>query len=200
MPSPPAAGDRRSARAHHAVLDAALALVREGGYARLTVDALAVSSGVSKATIYRWWPHKAAILMEAFLTAVEADIAFPDSGSLREDLVTQTVALARVLRDPHLGALVVALLGEAQHDDDLATAFRNGWQSPRRAAGRDIVNRARTRGEIRSDADPDLVLDGVYGPVYLRLLFGHAPLDEQALRQIVDQVLQGIAPPRRAPD
>lgn len=105
-----------------------------------------------------------------------------------------------MLRDPHLGALVVALLGGAQHDDDLATAFRNGWQSPRRAAGRDVVNRARTRGEIRDDTDPDLVLDGVYGPVYLRLLFGHAPLDEQALRQIVDQVLEGLTPPPRAPD
>lgn len=181
------------------MLDAALRLLRENGYARLTVDALAVSSGVSKATIYRWWPHKAAILMEAFLTSVEADIAFPDSGSLREDLVAQTGALTRVLRDPHLGALVVALLGEAQHDDDLATAFADGWQSPRRAAGRDVVNRARTRGEIRDDADPDLVLDGVYGPVYLRLLFGHAPLDEQALRQIIDQVLDGLAPPRPDP-
>lgn len=199
VPSPTASADRRSARAHHAVLDAALGLLRDRGYARLTVDALSVSSGVSKATIYRWWPHKAAILMEAFLTSVEPDISFPDSGSLREDLVAQTVALATVLRDPHLGALVVALLGEAQHDDDLATAFRDGWQSPRRAAGRDVVNRARARGEIHPDADPDLVLDGVYGPIYLRLLFGHAPLDEPALRRIVNQVLDGIASQSDAP-
>lgn len=186
--------ERRSARAHQAVLGAALALLRETGYRQMTVDAIAVRSGVSKATIYRWWPHKAAILMEAFLTSVETDIAFPDSGSLREDLVTQMSALIRVLRDPYLGALIVALLGEAQHDTQLAAAFRDGWQLPRRSAGRGALARARERGEISSDTDLELVLDGVYGPLYLRLLFGHAPLDDASLNQLVDQVLDGLTP------
>lgn len=176
------------------MLDSALSLFRAGGYARLTVDAIATGAGVSKATIYRWWPHKAAILIEAFLDAVEADLAFPDRGSLRQDLVAQVAALARVLRDPHLGALVVALLGEAQSDADLATAFRDRWQSPRRAAGLEVVARAVERGEVRADVDPELVLDGVYGPLYLRLLFGHASLDESELARLVDQVLLGVAP------
>jgi len=193
MPHPPSA-ERRSVRAHQAVLDAALKLFRESGYAGLTVDSIATGAGVSKATIYRWWANKAAILIEAFLASVEPDIGFPDAGSLREDLVAQALSLAKVLGDPHLGALFVALLGEAQHDVDLATAFRDDWQSPRRAAGIEVVNRARARGEIRSDADPELVLDGVYGPLYLRLFFGHAPLDEQSLRQLIDQVLNGLAP------
>lgn len=193
--SQPPSSTRRSARAHHAVLDVALELFRERGYARLTVDSIAAAAGVSKATIYRWWPNKAAILIEAFLTSVEPRIAFPDSGSLREDLVAQASSLARVLRDPHLGALVVALLGEAHHDDDLARAFRDDWQTPRRIAGTEVIDRAKARGELREDADPELLLDGVYGPLYLRLLFGHASLDEQALDQLVGQVLHGVNRP-----
>ena len=174
------------------MLDAALKLFRERAYAGLTVDSIALEAGVSKATIYRWWSNKAAILIEAFLASVEPHIRFPDSGSLREDLVAQAISLAAVLGDPHLGALMVSLLGEAQHDVDLATAFRDGWQSPRRVAGLEVVNRAIARGEIHADADPELVLDGVYGPLYLRLLFGHAPLDEPSLRQLIDQVLNGL--------
>jgi len=182
------------------VLDAALKIFRETGYAGLTIDSIATEAGVSKATIYRWWANKAAILIEAFLASVEPHIGFSDSGSLREDLVAQAASLAQVLGDPHLGALVVALLGEAQHDVELAAAFRDNWQSPRRAAGLEVVNRARARGEIHADADAELVLDSVYGPLYLRLLFGHAPLDEQSLRHLVDQVINGLIRPARTSD
>lgn len=180
------------------MLNAALELFRERGYTALTVDSVAAQAGVSKATIYRWWSNKAAILIEAFLASVEPDVGFSDSGSLREDLVAQTSSLARVLGDPDLGSLVVALLGEAQHDVDLAAAFRDHWQSPRRAAGLVVVNRAKERGEIRADVDSELVLDGVYGPLYLRLLFGHAPLDERSLRELIEQVLNGLLRPTPA--
>ena len=182
---------RRSARSHRAVLESALALVREQGYAAVTIDGIAARAGVSKATIYRWWNHKSAILVEAFLTSVHPQIAFPDSGSAREDLVAQATSLARVLSDPVLGSLFVSLLGEARHDPDLATALRDGWQTPRRVAGGEVIERAMARNELPADTDPELVLDGVYGPLYLRLLFGHAPLDESSLRQIVAQVFDG---------
>ncbi|MFI8566056.1 TetR/AcrR family transcriptional regulator [Rhodococcus sp. NPDC078407] len=182
---------RRSARSHRAVLESALALVREQGYAAVTIDGIASRAGVSKATIYRWWNHKSAILVEAFLTSVHPQIMFPDSGSAREDLVAQATSLARVLSDPVLGSLFVSLLGEARYDPDLATALRDGWQTPRRAAGVEVIERAMARNELPADTDPELVLDGVYGPLYLRLLFGHAPLDEPSLRQIVAQVFDG---------
>jgi AcrR family transcriptional regulator len=182
---------RRSARSHRAVLESALALVREQGYAAVTIDGIAARAGVSKATIYRWWNHKSAILVEAFLTSVHPQIAFPDSGSAREDLVAQATSLARVLSDPVLGSLFVSLLGEALHDRDLATSLRDGWQTPRRVAGVEVIERAMARNELPADTDPELVLDGVYGPLYLRLLFGHAPLDESSLRQIVAQVFDG---------
>lgn len=182
---------RRSTRSHEAVVESALSLVREHGYAAVTIDAIAARAGVSKATIYRWWNHKSAILVEAFLASVHPRITFPDSGSARDDLVAQATALAHVLGDPVLGSLFVSLLGEARYDPDLATALRDGWQTPRRVAGAEVIERAIAQKELPADTDPQLVLDGVYGPLYLRLLFGHAPLDESSLRRIVSQVFDG---------
>lgn len=184
---------RRSRRAHEAVLDAAIELFEELGYQRMTVDAIASRAAVSKATIYRWWPSRAAILLEAFLTKVESGIAFPDTGSLREDLVEQIAALAHVLAKTRLGEMAISLLGEAQHDAELAKAFREGWLEPRRAVGRDVLQRAVKRGELRPDLDLEVALDGLYGPIYLRLLFGHGSLELPALEALVDQVLRGIA-------
>lgn len=172
---------------------AAIELFEKSGYSRMTIDAIADRAGASKATIYRWWPGKGAILLEAFLSEVEADLAFPDTGSLREDLVAQVSALAHVLGQTSLGQMAVALLGEAQHDTQLAAAFRSGWLEPRRTVGREVLIRAIKRAELRADLDLEVVLDGLYGPVYLRLLFGHGPLDRPTVEALVDQVLQGIA-------
>lgn len=191
---------RRSRRAHKAILKSAIGLFEELGYERLTVDGIALRAGASKATIYRWWPNKGAILTEAFLTAVEPDIVFPDSGSVREDLVGQLALLVRVLGETQLGNMMISLLGEAQHDAALATALRDGWLKPRRVAGRAVLERAIQQGELRRGLDLDLTLDGLYGPIYLRLLFGHAQLDTPALEALVDQQLRGIAarPPTRS--
>jgi AcrR family transcriptional regulator len=186
---------RRSQRAHDAVLDTAIALFEQRGYARLTIDGIAARAGVSKATIYRWWPSKAAVLLEAFLTRVEADVAFPETGSVREDLVEQIAALAHLLAETRLGAMAISLLGEAQHDAELARAFRDGWLEPRRVVGRDVLRRAIDRGELRADLDLDAALDALYGPLYLRVLFGHGSLERAALGALVDQALRGLAPP-----
>ncbi len=177
------------------MLESAAELFEDVGYARLTIDAIATRAGVSKATVYRWWPNKAAVVMEAFLTAVEPDIAFPDAGSVRTDLVEQTASLAEVLAERRLGTMIVALLGEAQHDPELARAFRKGWQEPRRARGREVLRRGIERGELRADLDLELVLDGVYGPLYLRLLYRHLPPSRPEIEKLIDQLLTGIAAP-----
>lgn len=190
-----AATKRRSERAHAAVLRAAISLFEQVGYSHLTIDAIAAGAGVSKATIYRWWPNKAAVVMEAFLTTVEDRIAYGDSGSIRSDLVEQVHALGRVLGVGRLGSMIVALLGEAQHDPELARALREAWQEPRRAQGREVVRRAVDRGELRLDLDPELVLDSVYGPVYLRLVFGHRPMSRHEVAALVDQILEGLLAP-----
>lgn len=192
--------ERRSERAHRAVLTAAAELFEDVGYNRLTIDAIASQAGVSKATVYRWWPNKAAVVMEAFLTAVELDIAFPNTGSVRLDLVEQVAALAQVLGQRRLGSMIVALLGEAQHDPELARAFREGWQEPRRVRGRDVLRRAIERGELRADLDPELVLDGIYGVLYLRLLYRHLPPTRPEIEKLVDQILVGIVSAPRSTD
>lgn len=182
-------GDSRS----EAVLDAATELFEEVGYHRLTVDGIAVRAGVSKATIYRWWRDRAAIVMEAFLTAVEADIGYPDTGSVRADLVDQLTSLSYTLAKTRSGHMAITLLGEAQHDPELASAFQAGWLEPRRVVGRDVLRQGVQRGELHDGLDLDLALDGLYGPIHLRLLFGHSNLERPSVESLVDQVLQGIA-------
>jgi AcrR family transcriptional regulator len=192
--TPPSAA-RRSERAHQAVLTSAIEVFKELGYARLTIDAIASRARVSKATIYRWWPNKAAVVMEGFLAAVEPEIAFPDSGSLRRDLISQMVALARLLEKTRLGQMAVSLLAESQHDHSLRTAFRDQWIAPRRAVARAVIERAIERGEIDGGVDVDVVLDLLYGPLYYRLLVGLGPLDRPYIDGVVQTVLEGIAIP-----
>lgn len=182
-----------SARAHAAIRAAALEIFRQEGLSRMTVESIAARAGASKATVYRRWPGKSAVLMEALLHELEGELAFPDTGSLHDDLVGQLSALARLLEGSEMGQLLVSLLGEAQHDDELAAAFRSGWLEPRRRAGREVLQRAVVRGELSAELDPELVLDLVYGPLYLRLLFGHAPLDARGVSAIVSLALQGIS-------
>lgn len=190
--SAPAPG-RRSKRAHEKVVAAGLELFEADGYARVTVDAIAARAGVSKATIYRWWPNKAAILMEGFLRTVEPAIAFPDSGSARRDISAQIGALARVLGATSPGRMALALLAEAQHDPQVAEAFRDTWIAPRREAGRAVLERGVARGELRAGIDPEVALDLLYGPLYLRLLVGHAAVDAAFIDEVVGAAFDGLS-------
>lgn len=187
------ATSRRSSRAHAAVLDATAQLLVQRGYHRLTVDAISARAGVSKATVYRWWPHKAAVAVEAVLQNLQPEIAYPDTGSLQEDLTQQAAGLASVLRRPGLGATLISLLALAAEDADLAAALRSGWQEPRRQAGREVVLRGAQRGEVPTSVDVEVLLDAVYGSVYLRALFGHAAVERAALAKVVTQAIAGAS-------
>jgi Tetracyclin repressor-like, C-terminal domain len=112
---------------------------------------------------------------------------------VREELVEQLSALAQLLTTTRLGAMAISLLGQAQHDVELAKALRDGWLEPRRAVGREVLQRAIDRGELRPDLDLDGALDGLYGPLYHRVLFGHGSVERSALQALVDQALRGLA-------
>lgn len=187
---------RRSASSHAAVLTATRDLLAERGYARLTIDGIAARSAVSKATVYRWWSDKAAVVVEAVLESVQPEVAFPDTGSVRTDLARQAALLAQVLTGPGTGGALIGLLARAQDDPGLAAALRSGWQEPRRDAGRDVVRRAVLRGELAADVDVESLLDAVYGAVYLRVLFGHAAVDAAGLADVVDLALAGAGAER----
>ncbi len=186
-------GRPRSEAARQAILRAAGDLLARDGFQAVTMEAIAAEAGVSKATLYRWWPCKAAVLMDAFLAATGPCAPFPDTGCLREDLRRQMGGLAKALGGP-FGTVLAGILAEAQADPDAAAAFRARYLAPRRLEAKQALARGQARGEIRADADLDTATDALYGPLLFRLLAGHAPLDAAFVDSLLALVFQGLRP------
>jgi AcrR family transcriptional regulator len=170
-------GRPRSEGCRQKVLAAADTLFTRDGLARMSVDAVAQQAGVSKATIYRWWPNKAAIVMEALLTSSEAEVYVPTSPYPEEDLIARVRRTVALFRGPR-GRVIASLIGQAQSDPEIAEAYRQHLLGPRRVAMRAAIQRAVDAGIYRPDIDFDLATDVLYGPLYQRLLLRHAPFDE----------------------
>jgi AcrR family transcriptional regulator len=186
-------GRPRSEAARRAILGAANALLARDGFQAVTVEAIAAEAGVGKATVYRWWPCKAAVLMDAFLAVNGPCPRSPDTGCLREDLRRQIGGLAEALNGP-FGTILAGIVAEAQADPDAAAAFRALYLAPRRAEAKQALARGQARGEIRAGADLDAATDALYGPLLFRLLTGHAPLTPCFANSLIALVLDGLRP------
>jgi AcrR family transcriptional regulator len=190
-PQARAPGRPRSERAHRAILRAANELLESDGFAAVTVEAIAERAGVSKATIYRWWPNRAAVVMDGFLSIVSSEVPFPHTGQAREDIRIHMRRLADAFGGK-MGRTVAALIAEGQADPELAEALRSRWLSVRRAEAREILELGIERGELRVDLDPEVAVDVLYGPIYYRMLVGHAPLDDDFADALADHVFAGL--------
>ena len=157
---------------------AAVGLLREAGYRAATVDAIAHRAGVGKHTIYRWWPTRAAVLLEGLGDDTERELPLPDTGAVVTDVSTLLRAAFRRLATTDVGDVVRTLMAEAQFDPDFAEHFRNGFVARRRAALRRLLERGVERGELAAGLDLDLVIDLIYGAMWYRLLNQHASLDD----------------------
>lgn len=190
MPRGP--GRPRSEKARKAVIQSALALLKRVGFNELTIEAVAARAGVGKATVYRWWPNKAELVIGAFVSAVEQELRFPSAGPVLESIHEQMRRWAVVFRSP-LGQIVATVIGAGQSDPEILKAFRAHWVEPRRVEARRLLRQAIKNGEIRADLDPDMVLDLLYGPLYLRLLLKHAPLDESFVSTVFEVVSPALS-------
>jgi AcrR family transcriptional regulator len=189
----PQRGRPRSERARKAILEAASELLLARGLSAVSMDAVAERAGVSKATIYRWWPTKETLALDALYTEWAAARPHPrDTGSLRGDLLSLLRPWARLAGSRPYGRVVAALLTEAQTDPVFAAEYRERFVEPRRQQARDIFRRAIERGEIPADTKVEVALDLLYGPLYHRLLHGHAPLNDRFVREVIDMVLDGV--------
>ena len=190
-PGPRPPGRPRSERARRAILRAANELLEGGGFAAVTVEAIAERAGVSKATVYRWWPNRAAVVMDGFLSTVSSEVPFPHTGHAQEDLRLHMRRLTEAFGG-RMGRTVAALIAEGQADPELAEALRSRWLSVRRTEAREILELGIARGELREDLDLEVAVDVLYGPIYYRLLVGHAPLDEDLADALADQIFAGL--------
>ncbi len=180
-----------------AILDAAYTLLIEGGFSGFTIEGVAARSGAAKTTIYRWWPNKSVLAVEAFLEEAKLQTAFPSTGSPLADLKAQLRLVARSFRGPS-GRTLAGIIAAMQSDPETARAFVAGFVEPRRAAARQVVQRGIASGEIKTDIDLEATLDCLYGPLYHRMLVGHRGLDDDSVGALVDVVLSGIEAERTA--
>ncbi len=187
-------GRPRSERTHRAILKAALVELGKTGFRLLTVDSIAARAGVGKMTIYRRWPNKAALVMDAFLTLIGPETEFPKAPRALERIRLQLHIQARFFHG-RFGSMIKALLGEAQFDPDLAQAFRERWIIPRRQMPRQLLEEAVRQGDLRADMDVEAAIDGLYGPLYYRLQIGTGPLSPAFAETVFQQMVTGLKSP-----
>ena len=185
-------GRPRSEHARQAILRSTLDLLQKIGFADLTIEAIAADAGVSKATVYRWWPNKGSLVVDAFASSTESKLHFPDTGSVYQDVSLQMRRVIAIFRGPR-GKIVSALLGAGQSDPELLEAFRARFLRPRRQEAYRTLRRAIERGELPRNLDLDLTLDILYGAIYMRFLIRHDELSANYVNEVCHLVLTGAA-------
>jgi AcrR family transcriptional regulator len=186
-------GRPRDARADEAILDAALEVLAEVGPARFTVDEVAARAGCGKATIYRRWRSRGALLLDTGHHRLGLRVTDPDTGSVRDDLVTMLGELARKMRDTLAGKVMPAVVAEATVNPEMRAVLA-AFVHDRRKPAFNAISRAVARGELPDDTDIDLVLDLLGGLVYFRVMLADDPPDDAVVATVVDTVLAGIGP------
>ncbi|RPA19862.1 TetR/AcrR family transcriptional regulator [Gordonia sp. OPL2] len=188
---------RRSEKSRRAVLTAARELVSEREYAKVTIEAIAARAGVGKQTIYRWWPSKGAVILDAFLALSEGDegLELPDTGDLAADLKAVMRATVAEFADPAFEAPLRALNTQIADDPDLAALYREKLAEPLDQAKKMRLRSAQQAGQLDPDADLDLMLEVLYAPVFQRWLHRSGPLTPEYADAIVDIALRAFAFP-----
>jgi AcrR family transcriptional regulator len=190
-------GRPRDLAARDAILRAARELLDAAGPGAVTIDAVAARAGVGKPTVYRWWPDRHAVTMAALMSAAPASVHAPSplSADHPAPLAALSDQLQRMVETfgSRTGRNVAAMIASADPHTELAKAFRNHFVLARRDEGRALLGQAMTAGTLRADLDTELALDLIYGPIFFRLLVGHAPLDASFARGLVRDALRGLA-------
>ncbi len=175
-------------------MEATLDLLGNGKTMRsLTIEEISERAGVGKATIYKWWPSKAFVALDAFLGRMQDVVLTKDTGLAQKDFLHQLHASIRFY-ESSLGRIFRQFLAECQDDEAFARAYRERFLEPRRAAVRIIWRRGVERGEIDPKFDCELVIDMIYAPMVYRLLAGHMPFTAQDAALLTDAVFRGVHP------
>jgi len=184
-----APGRPRDEEVRRRILDSSAQLLEQRCFDEITVDAIAEHSGAGKATVYRWWPNKAAVLIEAFRERIARELPFPDTGDFKKDVRLQLQNFTEIIYWGKRGKVFRSFIAGAQADPEIAKAFREIWIRPRRAEARKLFERYIATGVARPDLDPDLAVEMVFSPLYYRLLTGWGEITGAYLDRLVDNVL-----------
>jgi AcrR family transcriptional regulator len=187
-------GRPRSQEADRAILAATVELLADRGLAAMSIEEVAARAGVGKTTIYRRWPSKGLLALDAFVRSFREEQPLPDTGTLRGDLLAALTAWVRAVTQTPMGAMLTSLIAEAQHDPELRGAWRDRVIEPLRGQHRIMLERAVARGEIPASVDAEVVLDLFFGAAEHRLLLGHLPMTDAFIGTVTEVILGGIQP------
>lgn len=190
-PPKPKRGRPRDGAARKKILEAAAALLSEGGLGLVTMEAIAVRAGVGKPTIYREWPNAQAVAMAAFLESAEPVAGGKTTRGPLDALRQQLRKIAGVFAT-RAGRNTAMMIAAAQNDSELAKVFRNHFIMTSREEGRLLLSAAVQSGALRADLDLEAALDLIYAPLYFRLLIGHGPLDGAFTDAVLENALDGL--------
>jgi AcrR family transcriptional regulator len=191
---PKTRGRQRSLEAEASILKATLYLLERKPLRKVTADAIALRAGVSKATIYKWWPNKSMVALDAYLGGMTARVVMPDTGSAEVDFTVQLKSVTAFYKSS-LGRLFCQFIAEGQSDPGFLALFRERFLYARRDAARVMWRRGVDRGEIRKEIDGEIVLDLVYGPMVFRLLAGHGSLNDYESEAMIEAIFGGLRQP-----
>ena len=185
-------GRTRDADAKQRILDATFELLAAQGPGKVSIDEIAREASVGKQTIYRWWPSKHAVVIDALLEHSIRDTPFRDSGDARADLRHHMRGVVRLFTSP-TGVLIREVLADAISDEAVAAGFVERFWQPRRDLSTQFLMRAMERGQVRNDVDVEAALDSIYSPLWVRLIIGFAPLDLPFVDRVLDVVWAGLS-------
>jgi AcrR family transcriptional regulator len=195
QPTPARPGRKRSEASRQAILAAASALVGEVGYAGLTIEGIAARSGAGKQTIYRWWPSKADVLLDALAAKADLHVPIPDEGNYAGDLRAFLTASFTLGRNQRVIEVLRALMAEAQINADFGERFRASFLQRRRDALGVVLDRAATRGDLPPMPTAGTVADIVFGVIWYRLLATGQPVDQQLVNELVATLTRPLPEP-----
>jgi AcrR family transcriptional regulator len=175
-----------------AIRSATLAELARAGYARMSIEAIARRAGVGKAAIYRRWPTKSALVVTVISAVTAKEVEIPDTGTLRGDVRAVVAMNAALLRRPMTQRILADLMAETRREPQLEAALRSDVQDTRRTKGRDQLQRAITRGELRADLDFDLALDLLIAPLYWRIIASRRAATPAYLDAVATVILAGL--------
>lgn len=187
-------GRARSESARVAILNATLSLLETHLLQQLTIEAIAKEAGVGKATIYRWWPSKVSVVIDAFVQNHLVQTPMPKGGSCREAMIVHIHRMVQQYSGRG-GRLVAQILAEGQSDPEVLREFRERFFYGRRATVREVIEAGRRNGEFRTDLESEFLMDMVYSPVYFRLIMGHLPLSQEFADELAESTMAFLSPP-----
>ncbi|WP_395690087.1 TetR/AcrR family transcriptional regulator [Nocardioides sp.] len=193
-----AAGRKRDADAHDRLLSAAFDLTSARSSTNVSVNEIAREARVGKQTIYRWWPSKSELILDALLQRTLEQTPFPHTSDARSDFAKHLAEIIDMFNSP-AGAVIKELVAGAQNEPGLTEQFVRRFWTPRRSLSRERLEQAIADRQVRSDLDPETVLDAMYGVLWTRLVLGHLPLRREDVDDLVTVVWKGIGGPEPDP-